>query len=808
MKIAFKNFLSTLRRYKISSLLNIVGLTLAFAAFYVIMVQVWWELGYNRSIPNADRIHLITYKPSADQSSFWAFTSRPNSEGFLEQSPDIEAGGTVRGGFTQNVWVRRGDEFIPSTQRLSQISMGLLDVLSPTIVDGDPARLAEVNTVALARSEAERLGLRAGGTLYMLGPGQKSDERPALALEVVAVYEDFPENSFFNKIVSMRDLGDLEMDKPNYSNDLYFVRLRKGTDPAVLADRWLKIYQEQARAIYEKNKDQVIEFLGEKGFVDQMEKLKQCECWLVPLKDLYFSQNIEKVSWWTSGTRSTTLSLLAVALLVIVIALINFVNFFFAMVPMRLRTVNIFKVFGAPTSSLRLSFLFEAVGFVVIALACAWGLSESLRSTALAGYFSTSLALTDNFSVVLLEIAVAVVASLVAGIYPAWYITSFNPALAAKGSFAGSRSGRRLRVALVSVQYVISIVLIVFTFFCYAQHRFIQRFDMGFDRDRVLTFNVPRKVAADFNLLASRLESDPQIVDVTASASPFVAESWQRWGSKWKNHDMLMMHLRFVKSNFLDAMHIPVLEGNGFKPEHDNDSIARAIVPRSVAMQYDIRIGEMMLGKFPVVGICDDFYFRPLQYATEPMMFLVGQKGTYGCYYLRLLPGADVKQVCDRIRSVILELAPESDAPDIRFMNDQMNDLYAKENRLSIIIATFALLSVAIALIGVFGLVLFETQHRRREIAIRKVMGATTGEILAMFNRRYALITLVCFVLAAPIAWWCVDRWLSGFAYHLSINVWVFLAALLAVMAVTVVTVTLRSLSAARCNPADAMKAE
>ena len=175
----------------------------------------------------------------------------------------------------------------------------------------------------------------------------------------------------------------------------------------------------------------------------------------------------------------------------------------------------------------------------------------------------------------------ALAAALAAGIYPAWYITSFNPALAAKGSFAGSRGGRRLRTTLVAVQYVVSIVLIVFTFFCYAQHRFERRFDLGFEREQVLTFDAPRKIAAQpqsYEALVSRLAADPRIEGVTASQSPFVSDASTVWGRKWKGEEV-DVHVRMVRPNFPEVMRIPMLEG-GLRPEHGRDSIYHAIVPR------------------------------------------------------------------------------------------------------------------------------------------------------------------------------------------------------------------------------------
>lgn len=811
MKIAFRNFLTTLRRYKVSSLLNIIGLTLAFTAFYIIMSQVWWELNYNCSIPDADRICMIA--PSdvfGDETGYYMATGpRPSSERFIEQSPEVEAGGCFRPYFNavEPLWVLRDGDYVPMTGVIFDVSAGLIDVLCPATVDGDLHAISRPGTVLLSRSEARRLGLGVGDALFRTKQRFNNvNPRPEVQLEVAGIYEDFPVNSRFAQVTAMSDLGDVDISASNNWNDVYFVRLRKGADRTELADRWTKVHGEAELAFYERIRPQLVEYYGEEE-ADKWLDEEPCACLLLPLSELYFDKRLSD-STWAAGSITTTLSLLAIAILVIAVALINFINFFFALMPARLRTVNIFKVFGAPTSSLRFSFLFEAVGFVVVSLLLGWYIAAMLQSTHFANYVSTSLSLVDNLAVAGLEAGVALIAILIAGLYPAWYITSFDPAQAAKGSFAGSRSGRYLRTGLLAVQYIVSMALIVFTFFCYAQHRFVQRFDMGFDRDWVLTFSAPNRIAKQseaYEALVSRLKRDPRIEGVTGAGSEFVSEGVSIWGREWKGREM-MLHIRSVHGNFLDVLRIPIVEGENFKPGQERDSVKRIIFAAETAREYDIRPGERFDGGFLVTGICQDLYFRPLQFRSAPFAMIINRSTAK--IMVRVTPGCDIEAVSDHIRQSVAEVDPESSTPDIRFMNDEIQALYGKEDRLATIIALFAMLSVVIALMGVFGLVLFETQHRRREIAVRKVMGATTREILQMFNRRYVIVTLVCFVVAAPVAWWGVDVWMKQFAYRMPFAWWIYAVALAAVLALTVLTVTVRSWYAANENPVNAVKSE
>ena len=799
MKIALHNFLTTLRRYKASSLLNVIGLTLAFTAFYVILVQVRWELTFNRAIPDADRICLVAPFSRFSETDYSFNSPRPEGEQLIARSPEIEAGGCIRPWrWDQPVWVKRHGEFHRFRMSLNTVSTGFLTTVGMRAVEGDLGALTQPNSVALSRSQAARLDVHAGDLLWL---GDREGKRTDVQHEVVAVYEDFPANSSFAHIVAVTDVGDRDM-TPAYWNDCYFVRLRAGADAEAVAQRWSELHA----SIFHDYIERMAPIWGEE--VTEEDKIDRRGCLLVPLDGLYFDRRVVgNPSPFPIGSSTLTYSLLSVAVLVIVIALINFVNFFFALLPVRLRAVNILKVFGAPNASLRFSFLFEALGFVILSQLCAWYVAIALQGTEFASYVSSSLALGDNLPVLAISLAVSLVAALVAGSFPAWYITSFNPAMAAKGSFVGSTTGRRFRTALLGVQFTVSIALIVFSAFTLLQQRYVRRFDLGFSHERVLTFgtNSQRLIRADrFDEFASALKQNPQIIGVTAGQGPLVAGNYSIWGREIAGEEV-MIHVRPVRSNFLDVLGIPVIAGEDFRPGYDRDTTLHYIVNDLLARK-GLGLGDR-LDDGTVVGICPDIHFRPLQYPVVPFAF-VTIPGDMETFYVRLAAGADPDAACDHIRQTVERLDPDSDPVEIRFMDEEIDALYARERRIATIVGLFTVLAVVIALMGVFGIVLFEAQHRRREVAVRKVMGATTAEVLRLFNRRYVLLVAVCFLLAVPAGFWAVDRWLASFAYRTPLRWWVFVAAFAVVLAVTVATVTFCSWRTAGENPADAVKSE
>ena len=800
MKIALRNFLTTLRRYKASSLLNIVGLTLAFTACYIILVQVRWEMTYNRTLRDSERIYLIEttdwYEPGAWQS----WINRPLSERLISSTSAIEAGGCTWSGFGPTVVLRENaskmgyDRFNTYS---GFISLSLLDVFDFQPVAGDVHDLKRAQSVIISRTTAEQLGVGVGDMVWC------DTEQPSAenAREVVAIFEDFPQNSLLADCKMAMDLGDRSLDEPSEWSYNYFVRLQPGTDPGAVADGWEKFF-------IEMNPGEA----NEEGHLDTDPVRLSC------IRDLYFESDSRVPC--AQGSLVTTYTLLGIALLVIALAFINFVNFFFALVPVRIRTVNTFKVFGAPNSSLRFGFVFEAVGLVVIALLLAWYLSFAIQSTELASYISAPLNLAQNLPVIGILLAVAVVMALVASLYPAWYITSFPPAMVVKGSFSGTAGGRRLRTLLLGFQFTISLGLIVATGFILLQHNFMLRQEMGFDRRNMMAVQLSEKAALGYDALRNRLLADPRVVDVTGAEGRLVSANRMSWGRRYKD-EPIILQAYIVRWNFLKMMGITITDGRDFLESDERKETGMLICNEAARNEYKLELGDEIggfCGNDPLVGVCADFHFRPMQYNVVPFVFYVipeemshknGGRASQ-LLYLRYRPEADVEGVADYLRQCIAETDPHLTPGEIqiRTFEEELGQEYAKERRLAMVVGLFTLLSVVIAPISVFGIVLFETQHRRREVAVRKVMGATTGEILRLFNRHYILLVVVSFVIAAPLSLWIVHRWLASFAYRTPIHWWVFAAAFAAVLLVTIGTVTFCSWRTADENPADSVKSE
>lgn len=808
MKYLFHNFINTLRHYKASSLLNIFGMAVAFAAFYVILTQVQWGFTYNQGLPDGDRIFVMT-RPYPDKEGVRELNfCRPLAEMILSSASEVESYGTMT--FASDV--REGQYYRKDGDNIRRISVveqrggkGALEVFGFEAEQGSFDEMTRMGGVAVSSSFAAIHGLNVGD--YLSG----SPTGEPLIAKIVAIWkEKFPENSSPGDIDLVYSVGEQSINNWSEYSYPYVVKLNNAEDKEAFEESASKLLRELLQNQY-----------GDPETVES--NLNRLKVSLIPFEDMYYHDNVNgKFRLSRSGNKTTDVSLLVVAILIILIALINFINFFFALVPARIRSVNTYKVFGTSRASLILNFILESVGMVVLALILALVIVLAFGKSSFTDILAAPIAPTSNVGILVLTVVVAVIGAAVSSIYPAFYITSFQPAMVLKGSFGTSRAGRNLRNMLIGVQFVISLALIICASFVKLQHSYMMKFDMGFNKEHLISGVIQSDVAwwnGKNEAFEDRLRSNPDIVDLTWADGQLVNQTRMSWGDTYKGRE-INYDVYPVAYNFLQVMGIEIVEGRDFTKTDEIAESGVFIFNEEFRDKYEIELGgytiNMNGGAIQTVGICKNFHFRPLQYGSDPFAFLVfgkdhswRQQGLT-TIYVRTAAGADPSKVMEFIRKTAIEMSPGMDPDNIalQLFDEELAHKYNVENKLSKQVTGFTLIAIILALMGVFGLVFFETQHRMREIAVRRVLGAEVKDILSMLSRKYATIVMICFVIAAPVSWLIVDRYFSGFAYHMSIQMWVFVAALLVVLVVTVALVVLRSFSAATKNPVESIKAE
>ena len=776
----------------VSSILNILGLTAAFAALYIILVQVHHDLTYNKALKDSDRIYVLT-KKEINQSGYSSYLCRPMGEYVLNASPDIEAGGC--GKIMGNpIAVRVSDDQSPVSISVAAMNQGARDVFGFELVAGNWDDM-KGKGYALSETAAQRLGVQVGDVI------KYHDGSAWQEMSIVAIYKDMPKHSDLSSFEMLANMGDYFLDDWSEFSFFYYLKLRKGADP---------------NAIAEVAKPVCKQFFSEmNGGIEASDDDVKFGLYPVRLTDMYFDSN----SYYApgkAGNKTTTMTLLIIAIFVVVIAFINYINFFFAMVPLRLKSINTRKILGSSRFQLVMSSVGESVLMVVMALGLAVAVVTLFRQSTLASMIDASLDFSRNWGVAALTIGSGLLISVAASLYPALFATSFNPAFALKGTLGTTQKGKAFRIGLIGLQFTVSIVLIICAIFVHEQRQYMMNHDMGFNQECLLQSQVSTNLATNREAVESQLRADAAIKDIAWGDGPFIQDTRMSWGRKVRGEDAGWT-VYPVSWNFLRFMGIDIVEGRDFT-ETDEQSTGTYIFNEFARDYYKITLEDQIGGHdgqiAEIAGFCKDFNFAALRLPMGPFAFYVyGKDPWHICQrlYIRTEAGVDVPALMERIRKTLNDLDPdmgEGMSYEVWPFSESIENQYKKEQNLSKLVNLFTILAIVISLMGVFGLVMFETEHRRKEIGIRRVHGATVQQILAMFNSRFVKIVLVCFVIAVPVSIVIMRRYLEGFAYQVPLHVWVFVLSFIAVLGVTVAVVTLRSLRAATVNPVKSLKCE
>ena len=784
------------RKFVSASLLNLLGLSLAFASFFVIMTQVYYDLGYNKSFTEHEKLFRLTMNLGPGMEDYGVTLPRPLVEQLAAASPHIKGYGIEEG------WTRI-DQFLVDDQEYSlNLVYGIHDYMSvfkPTVICGDLKGLNQLLNIVLPRSEAMRIF----GTANAVGKTLKYKWVDDWIFNVCAVIEDYPENNFLHG-VCFRGTNENEGNYQNWNYQAY-VRV---DDSANLPN-----------VITAMRKKVVEVFKNDFNMKTQQEE-EALQVVLTPIADTHFAKDLSKDSPdIKSVSRSSVYLLICFSLLIVLIAAVNFMNFTLAETPLRIRSINTQKVLGASTASLRGSLLAEAVIISLLAFVGAMAMVYLAHDLGLQKLVQGSILLQDNLWLVGITLLISIVVGLLAGAYPSYYVTSFPPALVLKGSFGLSPKGRILRTSLICLQFVVSFMLVIGVGIMYLQSYLIFHTDYGFDKDEVMVVPTAPDTRNHADAIDADLRKIPGIEGACLAQSVLGSnDRYQTWGRGEGDKHMTFTCV-FVDWRFLSVMGIDIVEGRNFRQTDGDVYIFNESAKKKypwLAVDKPINDEDM-----PVVGFCEDIKYTTLRVddSQQPIAFLVPSREGYywknsgfwrNHLLVRVAKGMDKREAKEKVLDVVLKYEHESkpDISDLRYVDDVLEESYRQERLFTQQILLFSLLAILISIIGVFGLTMFESEYRRKEIGIRKVFGSSTKEILMMFWRRYLYILLGCFVVAAPIGYLVGQHWLEGFAVRTSVSPLLFLVSFLLITLITMLTVTYQSWKNANENPINSIKTE
>lgn len=773
-----KNFFGILKSFKSSSLINIVGLSVALTVFFIVAIQVHYDFTYDRFSKNADKLlqfgiqdvntgevstninfqipaHIAQVVPGVEKYCMVALWG--------EQKFDIDKGGTS-----------------PETYSISysRTTPGFFEVFTPEILSGDTTALFSQPGKTMI---SEKTAKSVFGDENPIGKTIRSRYNKN-ELVITAVYKDFPDNSSLpNGLFAQLP----ENDETEWSFQSYFL-----------------VSKENQSTIQDKLNSK--EVLGERFFQHNEENPdNRIEFRLTPPGKLY----LHNAGKGGSKRINTTYTLLAIGILTVFIAIVNFVNLSVAMAPARVRSINIRKILGINKTKLKLTLATESIFFTLIAIVIALTAIYYLRTATFAKeIFAADLSFNHHLPLLISVSMGLLIISFLVGLYTTRYCTSVDESEALKGSFSLNKKSMSLRNALIIIQFSAAITLIGISLFIKQQNDYMLRYDWGIPKENVVY--VPLSgLGSEAQTFGQELLRDSRIKDYTITRD-IPGRVGMSWGRVFEGRQ-INLRVWSVDDRFFDFFDIKILEGR--KPEQMDSVVSQIVVNETFLKEYEFTndiVGKDFeaFGPGRIQAIAKDINFETLHESISPMAFgVLSQWNNFNTFMIKL-SGNDIKGSLDHIENTWEKLS--QDPFEVHFLDAEMDKQYKTETNMASLIAIFGLVIVMIAVMGVYGLILFSSKSKSKEIAIRKINGSTEKEILLMLNRTVLLQLGIAFLIATPVAYYAIMKWLENFAYKAPLHWWIFPLAGIIVLLIVVLTVSGQSWRAATTNPVESLKSE
>jgi len=809
LKTAFRN----LWRNKGFSAINILGLAIGLATCLLITIYVMDELSYDRFNVNADRIYRIDNDIRfGGNSESLAVAPAPAGPAFLRDYPEVEK--EVRFRNNGGRLVKKGNQNIKEESVILADST-LFEVFTLPMISGDPhTALKDAHTVVITERMAEKYFDATPATMSAV-VGRTLMINDSIPYKVTGVIRNIPTNSHFHFdfFLSLTESEEAKRTDDAWlsANFQTYILLRKDADPRKLEAKMDDLVKRYVAPLLENVVHLSLDDFKKSG--------NMVAFYLTPLTTIHLHSN-KIAEFDANGSIQAVYIFSAIAAFILLIACVNFMNLSTARSANRAKEVGIRKVLGSMRSGLISQFLFESVLISLISLVLALGLAALLLPVfnQLSGK-EMGIGVFARPWMMPAILGLVVVVGMLAGSYPAFFLSAFQPVKVLKGKVSGGMRTGWLRNTLVVFQFMISIFLLVGTAVVYRQLKYIQSRDLGFNRNQVMILNNTYVLGSQARAFEQEVKGMTGVVGATMTgALP---------NGGYGNNDAIFLSPDLdvkksistqvwpVDNEYIPVLGMKVIAGRNFSKDFLTDSMAVVINEAAVGLMH----GENPIGarlyeiddpktnkvkEFHVIGVVRNFNFNSLREVVTPMMLYSGVDE--GRLSLRI-QGADAHRLAGQIETLWRKMAP-SQPFSYTFMDEEFNNVYLREQRQGGISLSFSLLAIFIACLGLFGLTAYAAEQRTREIGIRKVLGATVGGIIGLLSRDFLLLVVIAMVIAFPLAWWAMNHWLQDFAYRITIGWDIFALAALLAIGIAVLTVSFQAVKAALANPVKSLRSE
>ncbi len=811
LKIALRNLL----RQKVYSFINILGLAVGVASCLLIVLFIRNEFSYDKFFTDHERIYrMVLERKYPNHSTFYAIIPASYEEAAKRDLAEIEES-TQAFRFTNLAmrYINEREDVVQFDEDLVLVvDSAFFKVFSFPFVKGNAERaLKGANEMVVTEEFARRyFGDAEPIDKIIRGPGQQQE------FKVVGVIRDIPSHSHFkfSALLSASTFPFTAQENyTGFSNYTYF-KLRPGIDPATVEAKIPKLVDLYAAAQIERD-------LG-KSWEDYKREGNGYRYFLQPLASIHLDPANLEAQMKAGGNLNSVYVMIGVAILILAIACINFMNLATARSAERAREVGVRKVMGSVRQQLIAQFLTEA--FVLSAVGVA--LALVIMQFALPFFnnlIGNELTLLFDLKSILALLGLVAFVGLMAGVYPAFVLSSFNPVVVMKGKFTGSQKGKWIRNGLVIFQFWISIVLMIGTWVISGQMEFMRNKSLGFDKEHVLV--VEHGFAPQPQQIKTLTEEIRRLPEVLSAAGSFAIPGREDnfFGIQFQpegSSEILTTKTMIVSDGLAETLGLELLEGRLFS-EDVNDSLSVILNETAVkTMGLENPIGRKLVVTqqtpegniavpYTVIGIVKDFNFNSLRDKVTPLVLQSNEVFNGASQYLlaRIKPN-QIPSAIQSVENKWKDLLPQQQFKYL-FLDENLNQQYKSEQQTGRLFAVFSGLAIFVACIGLFALSAYVTSLRTKEIGVRKVLGSSVGSIVVLLSKDFTKMILIAFVLAVPVAWYMMENWwLQNFAYRIQLSIWIFAGSGLLAVLIAWITVSYQSIKAATSDPVKSLRYE
>ncbi len=816
-------FIRNLRRQKLFSTINLLGLTVSISSALLIYLYVRHELSFDRFHLHADRIYRVnqTFIWGEGDDRQFGSTGPGVATALREELPEAELITSIHtpGNFFISYTTPSGEVVSFEEDEILAADTNFFSMFHFPMVKGNASSaLKQANTLVMTESTARKYFGKDDplGKLVRLGPAENQQ-----TYEVTGIVNDTPENSYieFNVLLSMSSFPAVE--KLHWSwvwTQLEtFVRLKEDTD--------IENTKAKLAIIPRKYAEETLQRIMNVSYEEYIKSGKKWELFLQPMLDIHLPEQIAYNRLNESGNKKIVYSLIGVAVFILILSCINFMNLSTAQFTRRVKEASIRKILGLGRKELSLNYFSEALAFCVIAMIFALAMAQLL----LPGFNlitgkSIELNLFSDRSLLGALCALILVMALVASSYPTFFLTGFHPVEGIKGKLKAGRKGKTFRDGLVVFQFSISIILIVCTAIVFQQLTYVSEKDLGFDKENLLVVNHVELVKDAESMTQAALNVSGVIGATWCSSIPPRIWGGDKFSAEGMNNETFSLNFTTGDEHFIPTLEIKLKYGRNFSNDIPGDN-ERVILNQAAIERIGWQVDESVIGKkiespggeikFEVIGVVEDFNYWSLEGPIEPMAIFHNKSNN-------LLGEGDKRYLALRITSqnsaswenTLKELntlwkTHAGDSPlQYEFVDDAFADTFKTQAQFGKTLTVMATLSILIAGLGLLGMIIYTLEQRTKEIGIRKVSGASVMDILALISKGYTRLILIAFLIGSPLAYWLMQNWLQDFAYRITPSIWIFAMVGLGILFIAFLITGYHSVKAAMTNPVEVLKDE